>query len=415
MLEVEQWAAIRRLHRERFSIRKIAAKVGVSRNTVRAALREDRPPHYDRPTRPSCLDPYHDRIRELLAEDADLTAVRMQQILREDGYLGGLTILRDYLRTNRPQPVRAFQVTGYRPGEIGQVDWAQMPERILAPTGELRTVWALILTLGYSRLLDVVFSFGTKMADFLRAHARLLAFIGGVPKTLVYDNLSSVVTSHRGKEVTFNSDFLVFADHYGFRPHACTPGQPHEKGVVERSVGYIKGNFWPARCFTGLGDLQAQADTWRDSVANVRVHATLHERPCDRFTLEQPALLPLPREPWQVAEVRFARVTSQGLIHVDGNQYSVPALMARQEVCVQLDETTVVIVHHGATVACHQRCWGRHHQISDPAHLARPWAAPAMPSLRLTDGLQLPAKACVTVAVADLAHYDQLVTEGCDE
>jgi transposase len=416
MLEVEQWAEIRRLHKvEKLSARAIARRLGLARNTVSAALRDDKAPQYRRAPSPSCLDPFKNHIAEILDDYPELSAVRINEIIEPDGYPGGLTILREYLRSVRPKPVQVFQRTEYRPGEIGQLDWGVMPDPIPSPTSEPRPVWALVLTLGYSRLLDLVFSFGTKLPDFLRAHAQLLAFMGGVPHTLVYDNMSSVVTSHQGKEVIFNPEFLVFAERYGFKPHACTPGQPHEKGLVERPMAYIKGNFWAARHFTGLDDLQAQANTWRDEKANLRNHSTLQERPVDRFEREKSALLPLPSDQWIPPDIRFAKVTSQGLIHVDGNQYSVPALLARQQVSVHLSATSVVIYHQQQIIATHQRCWGRHRLFQHPDHLARPWSVQAAAPVPMASGLELPAKACVRVAVPDLSRYDLLAQEASDE
>lgn len=416
MLEVEQWAEIRRLHRiEHLSVRAIARRLGLARNTVRTALRSKDEPAYDRAERPSLLDPFSNRIAEILTEFPEISAVRIHEIIAPEGYTGRLTILRQYLRSVRPEPVKVFQRTEYRPGVIGQVDWATMPDPIPSPTGDLRPVSVLILTLGYSRMLNLVFSFGTKLPDFLRAHAQLVAFVGGVPHTLVYDNMSSVVVTHHGKEVTFNPQFLVFAERYGFQPHACTPGQPHEKGLVERPVAYIKGNFWVGRHFSGLDDLQAQADTWRDTIANVRLHSTLHERPIDRFEREKGALLPLPAELWIPADIRFLKVTSQGLIQVESNQYSVPPLLARQQVSVHLTATSVMVYHQQQMVACHPRCWGKHRLIQDPAHRARPWSVLTTAPVQLTGGLQLPPKACVPVAVADLSRYDQLSREDGDE
>jgi transposase len=417
MLNVDQWGKIRHLHNDdKMPVRAIARQLGLARNTVRATLRSKLPPSYERAPRPSCLDQYHDRIAEILGEWPEINAVRVAEILEPEGYTGHLTILRAYLRTVRPKPVQVFQRTTYRPGEIGQLDWAHMPNPICSPTGDPRPVWALILTLGYSRMLSVVFSFGTKLPDFLRAHAQLLDFMGGVPHTLVYDNLSSVVVTHQGKEVHFNEQFMIFADRYGFEPHACTPRQPHEKGLVESMVGYVKRNFWAGRRFADLADLQAQADVWRDTVANVRLHSTLHERPIDRFAQDKAALRPLPKDIWLPPEVRFARVTSQGFIHVDSNEYSVPALLARQQVSVHLDATTVVIYHQNAVVATHARCWGRGQLIQDPLHVAKPWSLRVAPaSSQRVAGLQLPAKACVTVAVPDLARYDALAQEDSHE
>jgi len=424
MLEVDQWAEIRRLHRvEKLSARQIAKQLGLARNTVNAALHSDTPPQYQRARQSSCLDRFNNRITEILGQFPEISAVRVQEILQPEGYSGGLTILRGYLRHVRPQPTQVFQRTEYRPGAIGQLDWARMPDPVPSPTGDPLPVWALILTLGYSRLLSVVFSFGTAMPEFLQAHAQLLAFIGGVPHTLVYDNLSSVVTRHQGKEVVFNPQFLVFAERYGFKPHACTPGQPHEKGLVERPVRYLKDNFWVGRQFASLEDLQVQGDLWRDSIANVRRHGTLHERPIDRFQREKAALLPLPTASLLPYDVRFARVTSQGYIQVGSNHYSVPPLLVRQEVAVHLYASKIVIYHDQHEVARHARCWSKHRFLQDPAHLAKPWSMAAKPVAAPLDcpgqadayGLTLPAKACVTVARPDLSRYDRLTREDSDE
>ncbi len=417
MLEVEQWAEIRRLQRvEKLSARQIAKRLGLARNTVNSALHSDAPPQYERARRPSCLDPFNNRITEILGQFPEISAVRLQEILRPEGYSGRLTILRDYLRLIRPQPAQAFQRTEYRPGAIGQVDWARMPDPIPSPTGDPLPVWALILTLGYSRLLSVAFSFGTAMPEFLQAHAQLLAFMGGVPHTLVYDNMSSVVTSHRGKEVIFNAQFLVFAERYGFKPHACTPGQPHEKGLVERPVRYLKDNFWVGRQFTSLEDLQAQGDVWRDTIANVRRHGTLHERPIDRFQQERPALLSLPTVSVLPYDIRFARVTSQGFIQVGSNHYSVPLVLVRQELAIHLYASKIVIYHNQHEVARHARCWGKHRFLQDPTHLAKPWSVtPTSVAVPGVHGLTLPAKARVTVARPDLSRYDRLTREDGDE
>jgi len=140
-----------------------------------------------------------------------------------------MTILRDYLRRVRPRPIHAFQGTEYPPGEIGQADWARAADRIPDAFGKLRPVYALVLVPGSSRMPTVTFSFGTRLADFLRCQAEALAFFDGVPRTLVYDNLKSVVLQRRGREVTFNPEFLPFADRYGFRPLATWPGEPHQK------------------------------------------------------------------------------------------------------------------------------------------------------------------------------------------
>jgi len=416
MLNVDEWAEIRRLHRvEGMSIRGISRRLRVARDTVTRALRANGPPAYRRTAQPSKLDPFKGRIAELLAEYPRLSGVRVREILSAEGYTGGSTILRDYLHRVRPRPIQAFQRTVYAPGEIGQVDWAQMPDPIPDAFGKLRPVYALVMVLGYSRMLSVVFSFRTRLVDFLRCQAQALEFFGGVPRTLVYDNLKSVVLHRRGTEVTFNPQFLPFADQYGFRPLPTSPGEPHEKGLVERPIEYLKGNFWAGRKFSGLDDLQAQGNQWRDTICNVRIHAGLDERPIDRFELERTHLLPLPEEPYQAEEILFAKASRWGYVRLDANDYSVPLLFAGRRLGARLDNSTVRIYEQGHLITEHARSFGHHQVITQSGHQQRPWSVrkmtqPLQPS-SLAAGLELPRQAALPVEQRDLAVYDALLAE----
>jgi len=416
MINVEQWAEIRRLHRvEKMSIKAISRRMGVARNTVRTALRSSEPPKYRRAAkRPSKLDPYRGRIKELLEEFPELSAVRVREILAEEGFEGGITIVRDHLRRVRPRPIEAYQRTQYRPGQIGQVDWGRMPVAIPDPVGELRHPWVFLMTLGYSRMLTVGFSFRTRMVDFLRCHVQALEFFGGVPHILVYDNLKSVVVKRRGKDITFNAEFLTFADHYGFQPLPHWPGEPHEKGLVERPVDYVKGNFAAGRRFDGFEDMTSRGEGWRDRVANVRDHGTLHEQPIKRFQEERAHLMPLPRDPFQVEETLFAKATRWGYVQVDANEYSVPLLLAGRRLQVRLSPTQVQIFHDGKLVAEHARCLARHQVSTVPEHQEKPWRVrrePWSPPEPLAPGLELPGRAQVRVQERDLSVYDALLPE----
>jgi transposase len=416
MVNVEVWAEVRRLHRiEGLSIKAIGRKLRLARNTVREVLRSERPPEYCRRPGASKLDPFKGRIAELLAEYPRLSGVRVREILSAEGYTGGSTILRDYLHRVRPRPIQAFQRTVYAPGEIGQVDWARMPDPLPDAFGKLRPVYALVMVLGYSRMLDVVFSFRTRLVDFLRCQAEALEFFGGVPRTLVYDNLKSVVLHRRGTEVTFNPQFLPFADQYGFRPLPTSPGEPHEKGLVERPISYLKNNFWAGRKFTDMEDLRAQGNQWRDTICNVRIHAGLDERPIDRFELERAHLLALPEEPYQAEEVLFAKAGRWGYVRLDGNDYSVPLLFAGRRLGARLDSSAVRIYEQGHLITEHARCFGHHQVITRPEHQKRPWAVrkvtqPLQPS-SLAAGLELPRQAALAVEQRDLAIYDALLAE----
>jgi len=387
----------------------------MARETVTRVLRASGPPVYQRAAQASKLDPFKRRIAELLAEYPRLSAVRVHEIICGEGFQGGVTIVRVHLRQVRPRPVNAFQRTVYRPGEIGQADWAQMPDPIPDPYGKLRPVYALVMVLGYSRMLTVVFSFRTRLVDFLRCHAEAMAFLGGVPQTIVYDNLKSVVLKRRGTEVTFNPQFLPFADRYGFRPLATWPGEPHEKGLVERPIHYLKNNFWAGRKFTGMEDLQAQGDEWRDETCNARIHNGLDERPVDRFEIERSHLRMLPAEPYQPEEILFAKATRWGYLRLDGNDYSIPLILAGRRLAAKLDGILVRIFDQGRLVAQHARCFGYHQVLTLPGHQERPWSAhrvtPPSPPRTLVPGLQLPLQAALGVEQRDLGVYDALLAE----
>jgi transposase len=416
MLNVDEWAEIRRLHRvEGMSIRGISRRLGLARETVTRAVRAKGPPVYRRAAQVSKVDPFKGRIAELLAEYPRLSAVRVREILSAEGYTGGSTILRDYLHQVRPRPIQAFQRTVYPPGEIGQVDWAQMPDPIPDAFGKLRPVYAFVMVLGYSRMLTVIFSFRTRLVDFLRCHAEALAFFGGVPRTIVYDNLKSVVLHRRRAEVTFNPQFLPFADRYGFRPFPTWPGEPHEKGLVERPIFYVKDNFWYGRKFTSMQDLQAQGNRWREGICNVRIHSGLDERPADRFELERGHLMALPEEPYQAEEILFAKASRWGYVRLDANDYSIPLLFAGRRLGAKLDATSVRIYDQGHLLVQHARCFGHHQVITFPEHQKRPWAVrkvtqPLQPS-HLVPGLELPGHAALAVEQRDLAVYDALLAE----
>ncbi len=228
------------------------------------------------------------------------------------------------------------------------------------------------MVLCYSRQLYVEFSLATQLSDFLRCHPNALRRFGGCPKTNVYDNLASVVLTRRGAEVTFNPSFLAFAGHYCFEPKACWPYRPHEKGVVERPIDYLKRNFWAGRTFRDFEDLVAQGHAWLLR-ANQRVHGTLKERPCDRLAYELPSLTPLPTTSLKTDWGLFPRVTKDCVVRVATNDYSVPWRLARQQVEVRIDGKTVRIYQRGELAAEHARSYGKYRQILDARHYEGLW------------------------------------------
>lgn len=370
MLNVEQWAEIRRLYYvQNLSQRKIAKRLRLNRRTVARAIDSSKPPHYQRAPRGSILDPYKAKVHALLSQEPDLSAVRIWEIIQVEGYPGQIGLVRNFVHDirwrYRPQVV--YQRTEYQAGEYAQVDWAQMPGPVLWQ-GQWCTVYAFVMVLCYSRLLYVEFSLSTKLWDFLRCHQHGLQAFGGVPKICVYDNMTSVVKQRRGTRVIFNPTFEHFAGHYRFQLHACWPGQPHQKGLVERPIHYLKSNFWAGRVFADYLDLQQQGQQWLANTANVRLHRVTRQRPLDRFAHEKSHLLLLPQQRFDTDWLLSPKVSKQCLVRVDTNDYSVPARCYRQPVEVRVDDRRVRVWLAGQQVAEHQRCYDRHQVIIDPQH-----------------------------------------------
>jgi transposase len=375
MISVEDWAEIRRLHKVKgLSKRAIARRLGIHRDTVTRALGSDEPPKYHRKPRDSILDPYKPKIHALLAENPDLSGVRVFEIIKEEGYPGQISILRAFLRQVRPQykPRPVYIRMEYHPGEYSQVDWGEMPDAVLWQ-GHRCKVYAFVMVLCYSRLLYVEFSLSTKLPDFLRCHQNGLRFFGAVPKCCVYDNLSSVVKRRRGTDITLNETFQHFAGYHCFQVHPCWPGRPHQKGVVERPMDYLTRNFWAGRYFADFDDLDRQRWVWLNEIANVRIHRTTRQRPVDRFEEERAHLLPLPTEPFDTDRVLYPRVSKDCVVRVDTNDYSVPWQYARQRIEVRVDERWVRILCQSEEVARHPRCYARHQQIIDRSHYDGLW------------------------------------------
>jgi transposase len=382
MITVEDWAEIRRLHKvEKLKKRAIARRLGIHRNTVSKALENDEPPRYKkREKKESLVDPYKAKIRALLSQEPTLSAVRIFEIIEPEGYQGKMTILCDYLRQVRPEyKLRdVYLRMSYEPGQYGQVDWGEMPEPVLWQ-GQWCKVYAFVMVLCYSRLIYLEFSLSSQLYDFLRCHQNGLRFFGGSPQSWVYDNLTSVVKQRRGKEVTFNETFVGFSGYYAFRAHPCWPGAPNQKGVVERPIDYIKGNFWSGRHFADFDDLVRQGQQWLQKRANARRHRTTRQVPLEHFAAERPHLLPLPAEDYDTAWVLYPRVSKDCVVRVQTNDYSVPWEYAQRHrhLEVRVDGQWVRVLVGDDEIARHPRCYAKHQQVLEQKHYQGLWQSRA--------------------------------------
>ena len=270
------------------------------------------------------------------------------------------------LRRRRPSAAPAAMATlSFGRAEAAQVDGGEFGDVF----GIGRAVHAFVLVLCSSRLLTVIFTFSQTLEAFLRCHEQAFAFVGGCPKEVWYDNLATAVAERRGRLVRFHPRFLAYAGHPRFRPVACNVGKGNEKGRVEDAIKYLRTNFWPGRTFRDLADLAAQAQAWRDTLANQREHRVTRKLPALLVAEERATLLPL-GEPYDTDEVRSVIVPPNFRVAFDGDRYSVPWRLVGKPLTLRADAETVTLWYGTHRVARQGRCWWRGVEVVLPAHAA---------------------------------------------
>lgn len=398
MVGVEQWAEIRRLYFvKRLSIKEIVRRTGHGRNTIRRALRSSEAPTYRRPPRPSKLDPFREEVHRLLRAEPRLPGKRLRELLEEQGYTGGKTILDDYLREARPlflpRP-RTFQRTAYRPGALCQFDlWVPSGE-VPVGAGQTRRGYVVVACLPYSRAGAGTLVFSKEAPDLLYGIGRCLTRLGALPETLVCDREGAL---HAGGGHP-TEPFAAFCGQLGVGWRILEPKDPQSKGVVERLQGYAETSFEPGRSFAGELDYQAQLDCWFDERANARFHRTLRCRPVDRLVEELSLMRPLPERMPDVDRRLVTRVPPDPYVRVDTCDYSLdPRLVGRRvELRVSQREVLAVALDTGELACQHRRSFARHRTITQLEH------ARALRELR-------GAPAEPEVERRPLARYDQLI------
>ena len=296
----EQRVLLRHYLERGLSKAEIARQLGVSRRTVyhwigggqldrdldNAAVQ-----YTPRPAVACKIDAFRPIIDSRLAEFPKLTATRLFDEIRAAGYVGGYTQVKEYVRQVRPaplpDPIVRFETL---PGHQAQVDFAEFR----LPWGKR---YALLVVLGYSRLMWLQFYSRQTMAVLMGGLEEAFAFFGGVPAELLFDQMKAVIIEDEraiGGKLLENAEFMRFAAHCGFRIRACRPYRAKTKGKVERPIGYVRESFFYGRPFLNDADLNVQALSWLERTANARVHRTTAEVPRIRFERDERVLLKLP-------------------------------------------------------------------------------------------------------------------------
>jgi len=366
VIDVEDWAEIRRLHRaEGLGIKAIARRLGKARNTVRDALRGDEPPRYERASKGSAVDSVEPQVREWLREFPEMPATVIAERI---GWERGITILRDRVAELRPLfvPPDPCQRTSYRPGELAQWDLWQPDVLIPLGFGQSDKCWVVVGVCGFSRLIGAWMVPTRAGHDVLSGMLQVLGQFGAVPRTAVWDQEGCIGQWRQGRP-RLSGEFQAFRGTLGMGVTLCGPADPEAKGLVERANGYFETSFLPGRSFDDVADFNRQLVGWLRR-ANQRIHGTTRLRPAEAIFEDRGAMMSfppvLPDPSWRFS----TRLARDHYVRVDTNDYSVnPRYVGRRvEVRVTLDE--VVVCCEATEVARHRRYLAKHQSLLAPEH-----------------------------------------------
>jgi len=376
VLKLGEIVVIQQLKDEGLSIKAIASRTGLDRKTVRKHLKRglQAPLYGPRAPRPCLLDPFRDYVMGRLTDYPELRACRLLREIRELGYRGGYTMVKEFVAKVRPAKEQGWEHRFETPpGKQAQVDFACFDVCFTSEPAQTRRIWVFTLVLGYSRHLWGRFVLRQDLPTLVRLHREAFTALGGVPRQILYDRMKTAVIDEPDPgHIVYNARLLDMAAHYGFTPKACAAYRAKTKGKVERPNGYIRDDFFLGRRFVDLEDLNRQWFQWLDTVANVRRHGTTGRIVAEAFAEEHPTLLPLPAVDYQAVLRGERRVSRDGMVSVDGNEYSVPDTTQRRLVEIQVTCDHVHILDDGALVAIHDVLRGRGQRVVAEGHRRYP-------------------------------------------
>lgn len=381
MIQVDDKEIIRRAYLiENKSQRQIAQELHHSRHTIAAALADPSTGTYQlhEPRPAPVLAPYQLIIEQWLREDLEAprkqrrTAHRIYTQLVEQHHFGGAeSTLRRYVRMRRAEvePAEAYLLLTYAPGVDAQCDFGEA-QVVLA--GETVTAQFFCVRLCYSKL-PFVWAFPHQRQEaFLDGQRRAFEFFESVPQRMWYDNLKTAVLKIlQGRKREEQQAFIAFRSHYLFESRFCTPGEGHEKGLVENLVGYARRNF-----FTPV----PHADSWDHLNAELlrRCRAERERRLRgetqtigELWAEEKSVLLALPPHAYECCRWTPARVNRYSLITFETNRYSVPVEYVGRQVLLKAFVDRLEVVWEDRVIATHRRCYERERDVLDPQHFLR--------------------------------------------
>ena len=370
MISDEQRAKIRRLFfAEHWKVGTIAAELGLHRDTVHDAIQSRSFLAPILRARAELLDPYRDFIQVTLEQYPRLRSTRLHEMLKDRGYCGSVFPVRRFVARQRPSRHEAFLRLSVLPGEQAQVDWASFGSIVVGRAK--RSLSCFLMVMSWSRALFARFYLDQTTESFLDGHVSAFEAFGGVPRTILYDNLKSAVLEREGDLVRFHPRILELAGHYHFAPKPCAVARGNEKGRVERRVRDLRDAFFAARAFRSVEDLNEQLEVWIHRVQRARlVPGDLEKRTVrDAFAEERARLLPLPEHAAPTDLVRAVVAGKTPYVRFDRNDYSIPHTHVRRTLSIVASRTVVRVLDGTAEIARHARSYDAGQQLEDERHL----------------------------------------------
>lgn len=330
-----KWQRVKSMHNQGVSIRKIAQKLGVSRNTVRKYLRDPNPPQFKAREYEKQLDRYREEVLNML--EKKYIGTRIYKELVKKGYTGSLSSVYRFLRALK-KDVEAVKSATTRvetgPGEQMQYDWK---EWILPVNGKQVKIYVHEVVLSCSRKKYYDFSLSITTADVIRALTDAFVFFGGYARELVMDNAKQMVITHRKDGIIrYNDEFLKFCGLYGIQPSACENYRPRTKGKAERPFYYVQEHLLRGLEVDSLDDFAVKLKDLQDEY-NQRPHSKLGRPPDQMFEEEKEYLLKIPSiEPALLQCKEPRKVSNDGYISHNGNLYPVPMRCCTKTVWIEI-------------------------------------------------------------------------------
>ena len=371
---MKMWTEIRRkVLVEGLSKRQVKAEYRIHTKTLEKILAHPQPPGYrmSKPRPKPVIGPFLGRIEEIIRQDKDVpkkqrhTSKRIFDRLKEEGYAGGYTQVKEAVRAGRIRLKDVYIPLSHRPGEA-QMDFGYALARV---NGTLRKVAFFVMSLPFSDAVYVQAYEKICTEVFWDGHVRAFRFFGGVPCRISYDNekvmVAKVLQNHQRK---LTDGFLQLQSHYLFKEHFCNVRRGNEKGVVESMVRYTRSNFMvPVPEVRSLEDLNDMLE----ERCREELSRTLRGKQKSKGKLleeERPHFIDLPRAPFDACRVRTCTASSLSLVRFDSNDYSVPVRYAHYETVVKGYIDRIVVCRGDQIIAEHPRLWSKAGVHFDPVH-----------------------------------------------